>query len=147
MRILTSLALVAVAAFSVAQSKSVKVTASVAGAAKAGKTVVVNVKLEVPAGYHIYGPKDKSGIPTEVKFAGPKGFAAKVAYPKTSTYQGVEGPSAVYFGTVTIPVTVSIPKSAKGNQSFSVKVTSQACNDRTCLPPATADLTLKTIVR
>ena len=147
MRTLTAIAFVAVAAFATAQIKSVKMSASGQPRAKAGKVAIVSVKLDIPNGYHIYGPKDKSGIPTDVKFSGPKGFTGKVNYPKTSVFQGVEGPSEVYFSSVTIPVAVSIPKTAKGKQTFTLKVTAQACNDRTCLPPVTNDLTVTTVVK
>lgn len=147
MKIPATLAILAVAAVSLAQLKAVKVSATGQSAVKPGKVAILKVKFDVPAGYHIYGPKEKTGIPTDIKFAGPKGFTAKVLFPKTSVFKGVEGPSDVYFGSVTIPVSVSIPKSAKGKQSFKLKVTSQACNDRTCLPPATAELTVNTTVQ
>lgn len=142
-----TLAALALTSLASAQSKSVKVTAAAPAAAKAGKSITIKVKLDVPNGYHVYGHKEKSGIPTDIQFAGAKGFTAKVSYPKTSVFNGAEGPSDVYFGSVSIPVVVTFPTKAKGKQSFKLKVTSQACNDRVCLPPATVDLTVNTVVK
>ncbi|MGG2324818.1 hypothetical protein, partial [Salmonella enterica] len=50
-----TLAALALTSLASAQSKSVKVTAAAPAAAKAGKSITIKVKLDVPNGYHVYG--------------------------------------------------------------------------------------------
>jgi DsbC/DsbD-like thiol-disulfide interchange protein len=139
----TLLTAVAVSSAAFALTPAVSVSLSQAGPAKAGKPIKVNVHITVPSGYHIYGPKDESGIPTNIVLSGPNGFKASVLYPKTSSFKNLDGTTAaVFVGDTTIPVVVTTPKGFKGKPTLKFKVTTQACNDRTCLPPSTADLTV-----
>ena len=129
-----------------AAASGVTVSAAAPKKGLAGKPVTVKLLLSVSSGYHIYPSKSAEGIPTEVKLVGPAGFKiSSVKYPKTSTFQGLDGPIPVYSGNIAIEVMVATPKAAKGAQTlvFSVKI--QACNDRTCLVPSvdTAKVTLK----
>lgn len=132
-----AIALVAAAGLSLglaaaAAAQSVTVTAALSGSK-------VTLKLAIPAGYHIYGPTEKSGVPTAVAVKEPKGAGALIAWPKTKPYQTFEGTAQIYAGVVTIPVTLKAPpKSGR----ISLSVTTQMCNDRTCLPPAEAIVTV-----
>jgi len=50
-------------------------------------------------------------------------------------------------GTLTMQVPIAVPTSAKGKSAFSLVVHYQQCNDRICLPPAVATVSLNTIVK
>ncbi|MBS1716592.1 MAG: protein-disulfide reductase DsbD N-terminal domain-containing protein [Armatimonadetes bacterium] len=136
---LTSMVL-ACAALSLGQSVATKATGP--SSAKVGKPFTVKVMIKIPSGYHIYGHTEKAGIPTAIEVAGGKGVASKVNYPATSKFNSLDGPVNVYVNEVTIPVTVTLPKTSKGKQTLKLKVTTQACNDRTCLPPKTDTLSV-----
>lgn len=115
-----------------ASAQSVTVTAGVSGSK-------VTLKLKVPAGYHIYGPTEKSGVPTSITVKEPKGAKALIVWPKTKPYRTFEGTAQIYAGVVTIPVTLKSPAKAA---RISLTVATQLCNDRTCLPPAEANVTV-----
>jgi len=115
--------------------------------AKAGQTLTLKFTLSIPSGFHIYGPKDKTGVATQIAVSAPPGFKAAVHYPATKTYQGLGDTSQVYFGKVIVPVKVSVPKTAKGKVSFKALVTMQACNDRNCLVPETRTVSLQTFIK
>jgi DsbC/DsbD-like thiol-disulfide interchange protein len=140
--------LLAVAApFCLAQSLGPTVTGSAPASAKTGQSLTLKVTISIPEGYHIYGPKDKTGVATSVSFSGPTGYKATVEYPKTTIYDGLGEESQVYFGKVVVPVKVTVPKKAKGKATFKLTVTTQACNDKTCLMPETKTLSLSTVVK
>jgi DsbC/DsbD-like thiol-disulfide interchange protein len=115
-----------------ASAQSVTVTATASGSK-------VTLKLRIPAGYHVYGPTEKSGVPTAITVKDPKGAKVLIAWPKTKPYQTFEGTAQIYAGVVTIPVTIKSP--AKVGR-ISLSVATQLCNDRTCLPPAEANVTV-----
>jgi DsbC/DsbD-like thiol-disulfide interchange protein len=123
------------------------VTGSAPATAKAGQSLTLRITISIPEGYHIYGPKDKSGVPTSISVTAPSGYRSTVQFPPTKTYRAATGESQVYSGKVVAPIKVSLPKNAKGKATFKVAVTSQACNDETCLMPETTSLSLTTVVK
>ena len=137
----------AIAIGAVAQPDAVTVSASAPPKVKPGATITVKVNVSVIQGYHIYGPKVKDiGVPAKLTVAAPKGFASRVNYPATQPYEALEGVVQVYEGKVTIPVILTVPKSAKGKQTVRFNLASQACNDRTCLQPSTDVATVSFMV-
>lgn len=116
----------------VSSAQTVSVTA------KAGKGKVI-LTLTIPSGYHIYAPTEKSGIPTSIKLNAPAGASYTPQWPATKSYKALEGWMSVYMGKITIPVAIT---GVKGKQTVKLSVRTQMCNDRTCLPPATADITM-----
>jgi DsbC/DsbD-like thiol-disulfide interchange protein len=115
--------------------------------AKAGQALTLKVTIDVPDGYHIYGPKDKSGVPTAIAVSVPAGYKASVAYPPAKVSQVLGEKSEVYTGKISVPVKITVPKGAKGKATFKLTVTTQACNDRSCLMPQTTPLTLSTVIK
>ncbi len=111
-----------------------------AGKVKKGK-VPVTVTIKVPEGYHIYGPKSTDiGVATSIKVKGNDFKIASINYPKTTVFTAGGEKMDVYKGTVTVPLVVQPVKKLHGKQELHILVSTQACNDRTCLPPATEDL-------
>ena len=97
-----------------------------------GDTVAVT--LSVDPGYHInaHVPSLDYLVPTDLAFAG--AAPSSLAYPKASRFKPgfATTPLAVYEGRV--PLVATLPKGASG---WTATVTAQACDDQTCLPPAT----------
>lgn len=131
---------VALVTFAVAMAAAPGVTVkAVAGKAKAGQAPVT-VAITIPEGYHIYGPAEKSGVSTSIKVKGTNVKVAKATFPKTKTISVVGTKFQVYEEKVSIPVVLKPTKKLKGVQKVTLLVTSQACNDRICLPPDTKSI-------
>ena len=135
MKIFAICAAVTSVALAFAMSPGVTVKA-VPGKGANGKAPVT-VSIAIPEGYHIYGPKETTGISTSVKVKGTAFKAVKVSYPKTKVIKVVGQKLEVYETAVSIPVVLQSTKKVKGVQKVTLQVTSQACNDRVCLPPDT----------
>ncbi|HZY83774.1 MAG TPA: protein-disulfide reductase DsbD N-terminal domain-containing protein [Gemmataceae bacterium] len=136
------LALAACAADAAAQAK--KSDAVVKAAAKADKpgpdgkqTVTLTLTVERP--WHLYanpvGNKDLADVETTIT-AGGKAKVEKIEYPAGKVVKDAAvGDYKVYEDTVTIKVHLQRAKNDTGPVDLSVKL--QACNDKTCLLPAT----------
>ena len=118
----------------------VSVSGSAPKTVKHGGKLVASVKFAVPSGYHIYSPSFKGvGIPVSFELAGaPTGF--KVLAPKAPAGGELKG-------NVTMQVPIAVPASAKGKNALTLVVHYQQCNDRICLPPTKATVSLNTIVK
>jgi DsbC/DsbD-like thiol-disulfide interchange protein len=106
---------------------------------------VVTVTMVVDKGWHIYanpvGQKDLESAATVVKVGAKIPPVLKVEYPKGKTVKDkVLGDYNVYEDKVAIKATVKRAEGDKG--PLEVGVTFQACNDKSCLLPATVKLTL-----
>lgn len=131
---------VALVTFAVALASAPGVTVkAVAGKPKAGQTPVT-VAITIPEGYHIYGPAEKSGVSTSIKVKGTNVKVTKATFPKTKTISVVGTKFEVYEEKVSIPVVLKPTKKLKGVQKVTLLITSQACNDRVCLPPDTKSI-------
>jgi DsbC/DsbD-like thiol-disulfide interchange protein len=102
---------------------------------------VITVRLAIEKGWHIYAnPPGESGTATTVKVEGKKAEDVKVEYPEGKTVKDPQvGTYFVWEDDATIKVTV--PR-ARDESSVKLKVKFQACNDKTCLMPATVELTV-----
>ena len=105
-----------------------------------GDAVVVT--LTVDPGFHInaHSPSLDYLVPTDLSFAGPQ--PAMVAYPQATRFQSAFAKDglAVYDGAVTI--VASFPKDVlSGVMAIDARVTAQACDKQTCLPPSTIEVT------
>jgi DsbC/DsbD-like thiol-disulfide interchange protein len=101
----------------------------------------VTVTLDVDKGWHTYanpvGLDDLENAQTVVEITSKtKPESVQVEYPKGKLQKdNVVGDYSVYEGKVTIKATV---QRAKGDREpLEVKVTFQACSDKSCLSPAT----------
>jgi DsbC/DsbD-like thiol-disulfide interchange protein len=99
---------------------------------------IVAVTIKVDPGYHINAHKPSFDylVPTDLTFAGLK--PAAIAYPAATRFTSSFAPDGldVYEGDVTLVAT--FPKGALSSaMAIDGTVTAQACNQKTCLPPAT----------
>jgi DsbC/DsbD-like thiol-disulfide interchange protein len=153
MRILTTLALVftATLAFSVhpAAAQAMKSDAKVKAEVSADKPdgsgqQTVTIKLSIDKGWHLYanpvGNPDLASTQTKLAIVG-KGEAVKIDYPA-----GVEikddtiGNYRIYKGDVAIKAVVK--RAAGETGPVEMTLFFQACDDSTCLLPATVKLTV-----
>lgn len=126
-----------------AHAQTVELSVKGPAMVKAGGKVTLQVTAKIPKGYHIYGPKVKTGIPTSIEVVGmPK---AIVSFPATKKFDAISETIDVYEGNVVFPVSVTFAK--KGVQNLKLVVKTQACNDRTCLIPKTTNLSFKLNVK
>jgi DsbC/DsbD-like thiol-disulfide interchange protein len=145
-RLLGGLALAALAGLllPLAQAGSRKsdsvVKAKAAASADGGKQVIL-VTLDIEPGWHVYanpvGNEDLAPAQTEIKVAaGGKAVPSQVQYPAGKLVKDkLVGDYQVYAGTVTIPVALQQAPNTGGPVDVSVSI--QACNDKSCLQPAT----------
>lgn len=116
---------------------AVKATSGVASKG----TVPVTVTFSIPAGYHIYGANvGSSGVPTSVKVKGTEFKIAKTIYPKPKILTVLGEKMEVYEKKADIIIQLKPVKKMVGKKVVKLSVTSQACNDRTCLPAETSEV-------
>ncbi len=121
-------------------------------AARGGQTGL-EVWAEIARGWHINGhqPTDPFLIPTEVRFVLPPGISTDtVNYPKPDQKAFAFAPGKqllVYAGKVGMTTALNVPADFVGTRvSIEAILQYQACNDSTCLPPATASAELVILV-
>ncbi len=140
--------LTGLAAVAQAQEKivSVKVVAPVESL-KPGETYPLAIEITIAAPYHINAeiPSEDYLIGTAVTFVPRHGLTfGKAVFPKAETRKlsFSQNPLAVYAGTVTVTVDVTLDKSFQGGEAtIEGTVSYQACNDQSCLPPEDAAFT------
>jgi hypothetical protein len=151
-RVFAALVVVACAAVTVLAQGGSKNVVSVSAVGPtdpvaAGYSFQVAVLLQVKAGYHINAQKPSEDylIGTRLTLTPPKGMkVSKVSYPraKMASFEFSETPLAVYDGAVELVATLRTDKSLDvGDREIAGKVTFQACNDQSCLPPSTVEVT------
>jgi uncharacterized protein YyaL (SSP411 family) len=114
---------------------------------EAGGTVEIPLTLAIRDGYHLYAndPGSEDVIPTAVTMARVEGIALDdVDYPKgTPRTLEANGPEKLnlYEKEVSINVRVRADRSlTPGRKGVTLRVKYQACNDRSCLAPATLEV-------
>ena len=135
-----AMALTAPAPAPVQDQEVIKFTLAKEG--KAGAPVSGTVTITIPEGWHAYQnpPTDKSGqTPVTVTSPDKSVVLKSVKYPKGFMMDSFGTPSAVYEGTIKIPV--SLVFKTPGKQTAKLKVLYMQCNDRTCMPPKFVNLT------
>jgi thiol:disulfide interchange protein DsbD len=113
-------------------------------AARGGQTGL-DILLEVARGWHInaHQPTDSYLIPTEVQLTSPSGVSTDaIDYPQPDRKSFAFAPGKellVYEGQLTLHTALHVPADFSGTRiGIGAKLHYQACNDTTCLPPATA---------
>ena len=98
-------------------------------------------------GWHGYQnpPTREYEIPLKIETKA-KGVALKVQYPKGEMKDFAGAQTAMYEGTVEVPFTLTLPKTA-GVVSVKFDVNYQQCNSSTCLPPESLTVTEKLTVK
>jgi DsbC/DsbD-like thiol-disulfide interchange protein len=112
----------------------------------AGDQCQILIRLTVKPGWHINAnPADPEGyIPTTATFKGKLGTTLTgVKYPKGKPMrmEGLDEPISAYEGKVDIRGVLEVPATAGGQtEEMEIAVRYQACNEKTCLLPATIKL-------
>jgi len=109
----------------------------------AGGKQTVTITLDVKKPYHLYanpvGNKDLKSVQTAVAFTS-KVSDTKIDYPAGTVHKDKDfGDYKIYEGKVTIKATVQRAKGDTGPLQLKVRV--QACDNKSCLVPATLNLT------
>lgn len=114
-----------------------------------GEIVAVEAIAVIEDGWHVHSnaPSEPYLIPTVLTLTLPAGFAeAEVVYPPPEEQSFAFAPGlklSVYDGKLGIAAGVQIPADyAEDSLQVSAALRYQACNDTTCLPPATATATV-----
>ncbi len=111
-----------------------------------GSTVRVAARVAIDDHWHVNSntPSYEYLIPTELSFELPDGTSTThITYPphKMLGFDFTDEPIAVYDGTVTILAELSLPQDiAAGTLESQAALRYQACDDKQCLPPVTANI-------
>ncbi len=112
----------------------------------AGTSARVALEAKLPANLHVQSdrPRDPSLIPTLLSIAAPTGVTVEaLAYPKPFDFklEGQDQPLAVFGSTFAIGAELSVAASAApGPLVVPARLRYQACDDKVCFPPATAEV-------
>ncbi len=120
-------------------------------AAKPGETAKATLTVTVASGYHANSdkPNDEFLIPFSLKWNSGPAEVVSVTYPKTQTLKlGFSAkPVSVFTGTFDIVTQFKVPSDAPpGPAVVKGKLRYQACDDRSCLPPKTVEVSLPTTI-
>ena len=116
------------------------------GAFQPGAKCPVMVTLQVKKGWHINAnparPKNVKATELTAVFTGGSTLGA-VVYPKgvDLMLEGVDEPLSVYEGTVQLKTTIDVPENFTGQESVTLTIRYQACNEKECHAPAKLVLT------
>lgn len=134
----------ALAACALARADEPKVTVKLPKAVPTvGGKLNLTVRVEFDPGLHGYQnpPSNEFQIPLKISTPS-KGFKLTAKYPKGVIKQFNGEDTAVYEGTIEIPVTVDLPQKA-GSYSLAIVVDYQQCNESACFPPGSIKSELK----
>jgi len=112
--------------------------------AKAGSAAELRVNVRVSEGWHVQAnpPSEDYLIPTKLELTASEGIAVdKVTYPASKKFrlQGSDKEFAVYDGTFDVVVKLKLPaKLEPGEHKLKGQLGYQACDSRSCRPPASA---------
>ncbi len=103
--------------------------------------------VRVEDGWHVnsHTPTYDYLIPTSVEIEAPPGWApAAIEYPEgeLQTFGFADEALSVYDGEFVIPARLAPPADADGEITLAVTLRYQACDDRSCLPPTSAEAAL-----
>ncbi|HEY8228535.1 MAG TPA: protein-disulfide reductase DsbD N-terminal domain-containing protein [Pyrinomonadaceae bacterium] len=113
-----------------------------------GRSVQANVQVEIPAGLHVQSsrPLDKFLVATKLEIEPPAGVRVSAPiYPRAvmRNFKFSKGKVAVYEGRAVIRFNVTVPANFKGNSAeIKGRLRFQACNDESCFPPVTRDVSV-----
>jgi len=149
----TSIVLLIVVAFAGAAAAQIRgVAAEVsplvgADGVHAGSSVRAAVQVKLPEGFHVQSnkPRDPSLIPTRLTFdAVPAVAVTEVVFPPPVDQHvlGYDQPLAVFEREFAIGAQFAVAKDASpGDVPVRAHLRYQACNENTCFPPKTVDVT------
>lgn len=113
----------------------------------------VQVTAQIESGWHLYSLTQSAGGPIPTRIIVPEGQPFKLAgnvsgpRPRVAMDPNFEINTETYENGVSFSVPIVVVADAPvGTHSFNVNVRYQACNDKNCLPPRTAKLSLPLIL-
>jgi DsbC/DsbD-like thiol-disulfide interchange protein len=117
--------------------------------AKQGSGIEIDLSAEVQEGWHVYGLTQAPGGPTPLRVSLDENGVAQIVSVKSGTAPvkkhdpSFDLETESYTQSFSLQVQTRVKQHpAMGNQSIPVSVRFQACNDRICLPPRTAHLSV-----
>ena len=122
------------------------------GTVSRGSTAKGSIVLNIPGGLHVNSsrPNSEYAIATVVRISGQGVRTGGISYPRgrNRKFQFSENVINVYEGRVSIPFTVTVPASFRGDVvRIRAVVRYQACTDEVCYPPKNKDVTITAKVR
>ena len=111
------------------------------GAFRPGAKCPVVVTLKIKTGWHINAnpsrPKFLKATELKAECTGGSTLGA-VEYPKgvDLASEGIEEPLSVYEGTIQLKTTIDVPETFTGEESVTLTIRYQACNEKECQAPA-----------
>ena len=113
-----------------------------------GKTAEVSVAIQIRPNYHINSnaPTDEYLIPTKLTWGSSSLQLTKTEYPEAETvnYSFSDKPLSVYSNKIVIVSHFAVPEKMPASLTeLKGKLRYQACNNRACLPPKTANVTVR----
>ena len=116
-----------------------------------GAEFTEHISVQVKPGFHVNSdkPEDEYLIPLRLTFTGPL-QVEEMVFPKPERLKSgfSAKPLVVYTGAFEIAVKFKVPPNAQdGPNMASGKLRYQACNDRECLKPQTAEVNLSLDIR
>lgn len=142
-QILVLLAMLALAPSSGRAETPPKVSLSLPKSAKVGAKVQATLTITIEEGLHLYQnpPTKDYMIPLEIVSAS-KGIVAKPRYPKGTVRDFLGEPTAMYDGTIEVPVEIIAPKKP-GPLVVKLDVRYQQCTNESCYPPGSVTVSGK----
>ena len=123
-----------------------ELTPLVESGARAGGTARAALEVRLPAQLHVQSnaPRDPALIPTELTFNPPAGIrATEIVFPKPTDFQqvGLPQPLAVFEHEFAIGVQFAVGEgTGPGTLDIPGRLRYQACDDKVCYPPQTAEV-------
>lgn len=122
------------------------------GTVSRGSAAKGSIVLSIPGGLHVNSsrPNSEYAIPTSIRISGQGVRTGGISYPRgrNRKFQFSENVINVYEGRVSIPFTVTVPASFRGDVvRIRAVVRYQACTDEVCYPPKNKDVTITAKVR
>ncbi|MGA2721058.1 MAG: protein-disulfide reductase DsbD domain-containing protein [Bryobacteraceae bacterium] len=117
-------------------------------AGKRNASVQAKIPVSVRPGYHVNSntPTDEYLIPLKLTWVSAGALeSGSVAYPKPSMekYEFAEKPLSVFTGNFELVANFKVAANAPAGPGAAVgKLRYQACNERACFPPKTAEVTV-----
>jgi hypothetical protein len=128
---------------------NIPVTGSLSpGKVARGRTAQGTIVMDVPSGFHVNSnrPLEKFLIATKLTVEAPKGVqVGPVVYPRAllRSLKFSKSKVSVFEGRTTMRFTATVPRSFNGNSvALKARLRFQSCNDETCFPPQTREVSV-----
>jgi thioredoxin:protein disulfide reductase len=113
-----------------------------------GRSVQATLVMDIPAGFHVNSsrPLEKFLVPTQLQVEAPKGIrVGPVTYPRAvlRSFKFSKNKVSVYEGRATMRFNVTVPAGySQGSAELKARLRYQSCNEESCFPPQTKEVSL-----